>query len=87
MVDSADKDRFVEAKKELTSVLTDERLAHVPVAVLANKCDRKEAIPVDDVAKALELPARAELLQIFECSVTRGIGYEEAFRWLSSHIG
>jgi small GTP-binding protein len=53
VVDSADADRFAEARKELEWVLEDDEMRGVPVVVLANKQDLPNAKNSSDVASAL----------------------------------
>ena len=44
MVDSSDRDRVEEAGRELTAVLEDSDMKEIPVAVLGNKQDRRDAM-------------------------------------------
>ena len=53
VVDSADPERFDEAKKELEWVLEDDEMRGVPVVVLANKQDLPNAKSSSDVGSAL----------------------------------
>ncbi len=49
LVDSADRDRFPESKKELDALLSDDSLATVPVLVLGNKIDLPTAAGEDEL--------------------------------------
>ncbi len=44
VVDSADKERFEESKKELETILQSEELAKIPIVILGNKIDKREAV-------------------------------------------
>mgnify|MGYP000856842999 CR=1 FL=1 len=90
MVDSTDVRRFEEAKEELEDILEDEEVFDKPVLILSNKIDRKDATLLDDVVKALDVerewPERTAPIKIFEISIVKGLGYEEAFQWLAAQI-
>ena len=90
VVDSADVQRFEEAKEELEWVLEESINNDKPVVILSNKIDRKDATLLDDVVKALavekEWPERSAPMKIFEISVVKGLGYEQAFQWLAQQI-
>jgi GTPase SAR1 family protein len=49
----SDKDRFEENKEEFQKLLKDERLIYVPVCVMANKQDKKDAIDDEQVIEVL----------------------------------
>lgn len=49
LVDSNDRDRFPEAKRELDSLLSDDGLANVPFLVLGNKIDIPTASSEDEL--------------------------------------
>ena len=57
VVDSADKERIIEAKEELFWILDSDEMRGVPVVVLANKQDLPSAIQPSEVANRLGLPS------------------------------
>jgi len=96
MVDAADPDRFMEARKELNNLLEIDALKDVPFLVLGNKIDRPECASEHAFKYALGLTmttgkeiGRSEdvrSLEVFMCSVVRRSGFGEGFRWLSRQI-
>ena len=44
VVDSSDKERFEESKKELDTILQSEELPKIPIVILGNKIDKREAV-------------------------------------------
>lgn len=96
-VDASDPSRFGEAKKELSSLLSDEILKNVPFLILGNKIDRDTAVSRDSLISALELynmtpldvakvPQGMRPIQLFMCSVKNKSGYASGFKWLSNFI-
>ena len=55
LVDSVDKERFSESKKELDGLLSDDSLATVPFLVLGNKIDIPHAASEDELRHHLGL--------------------------------
>lgn len=53
MVDSADAEKFEEAKTQLHDLLSKPPLANIPLLVLGNKNDLPEAIGVDELIEKL----------------------------------
>eukprot|EP00891_Asterochloris_glomerata_P002560 jgi/Astpho2/2560/fgenesh1_pm.00048_%23_30_t len=99
LVDALDRERFVEAKKELDSLLSDDGLTKVPFLVLGNKIDVPQAASEDELRMHLGLTnftsgkgksdqkdSGMRPIEIFMCSVVRRMGYGEGFRWLSQYI-
>ena len=97
LVDAEDKERFPEAKKELSELLAQEELAHVPFAVLGNKIDLPGAASEQELRIQLNLvdtfgkdnfdnPSGIRPVELFMCSVSKKIGYTDAFNWISHFI-
>lgn len=98
LVDSVDKERFPESKKELDGLLSDDSLATVPFLVLGNKIDVPQAASEEELRHCLGLSGyttgkgkvalqeNIRPIEVFMCSVVRRMGYGEGFRWLSQYI-
>lgn len=98
LVDSADRERFSESKKELDALLSDDSLSTVPVLVLGNKIDLPIAASEDELRQCLGLTyttgkgkvsidnAKLRPNEVFMCSVVKRMGYAEGFRWVSQYI-
>merc|ERR1711865_79452 len=55
VIDSSDRKRLEETSEELHKLLEEDKLAGVPLLVLANKQDLLNAVPADEVAEGLGL--------------------------------
>jgi GTP-binding protein SAR1 len=98
LVDAADRDRFDESKKELDSLMASPELTKVPVVILGNKIDKKEACNEDELRDVFGLGTKSQWgsekineidgrpIDIFMCSVAKKTGYAEGFRWLSKFL-
>eukprot|EP00162_Nutomonas_longa_P012829 comp21286_c0_seq1/m.45603 comp21286_c0_seq1/g.45603 ORF comp21286_c0_seq1/g.45603 comp21286_c0_seq1/m.45603 type:complete len:188 (-) comp21286_c0_seq1:64-627(-) len=89
IIDSADTERVGEAGNELRGVLDAEELANVPIAVLANKIDLESALPRERLITALGIENQIlnrRNVQLFPCSLFRGVGYENALQWIGDCI-
>jgi len=97
LVDSIDRGRFPEAKKELDSLLTTEELQDVPFLVLGNKIDMPTAASEEELKFELGLMdtygkdkgpdgTGARPIELYMCSVMRRMGYADGFKWLSQFL-
>jgi len=99
IVDAADKTRFQEAREELSGLLEDQALASVPFVVLGNKIDIPVAASEEELRYSLGLqshmtygrdPKKGQSnvrpVELFMVSVVKGMGYAEAFQWLSGFL-
>lgn len=90
LVDAADPKRFQEAKLELENVLNTPELAKIPLAILGNKIDRSEAVREDEIKEALDfntIVAKSDRpMELFMCSVSKKVGYANAFNWISNYL-
>jgi len=91
IVDSCDRDRFLEAALELHKLLAASALpAGTPVLILGNKGDLPHSATQEELYWGLgldELFKKGDRpLGLFMCSVFERRGYLEGFDWLSQHI-
>ena len=98
MIDAADKERFEESKTELNDILTAPELAKIPIVLLGNKIDKKEAVSDEDLRLALGLSTKTQYgiqkapevegrtIELFMCSVVKKTGYADAFEWLTKYL-
>lgn len=99
LIDVWDRQRLVESKAELDSLLSDEQVMNCPVLILGNKIDKIGALGEQEMRQIFNLNgittgkgtvARSDLsgrpMELFMCSVLKREGYGEAFRWLSQYL-
>lgn len=94
MVDAYDRGRFAESKVQLDALLTDGRLAEVPIVVLANKIDLPRAASESEVRQALGMvhtsgkggSTHGRPIELFMCSVVQRSGYADGIRWLANFL-
>jgi ADP-ribosylation factor-like protein 3 len=88
VIDSADKQRMEESAAELDQLLEEEKLAGVPLLVLANKQDLVGAATSQEIATLLHLHSlRDRRWQIQPCSAKTGAGLMEAMQWVTTILG
>lgn len=99
LIDVWDRNRLVESKAELDSLLLDEQVMNCPVLILGNKIDKIGALGEQEVRQIFNLNgittgkgnvSKSDIsgrpMELFMCSVIKREGYGEAFRWLSQYL-
>lgn len=88
VVDSSDRNRITDCKRELDGILKQERLAGASLLVFANKQDIVGAMTGEEIAAALDLNAITKRhWAIIPCSAANRSGIEDGFSWIVSDIG
>ncbi|EAY15972.1 ADP-ribosylation factor At2g18390, putative [Trichomonas vaginalis G3] len=88
VVDSTDRNRIPDCKKELDSVLQQERLAGASLLIFANKQDINGAMKPEEIAQLLDLNAiNKRHWSIQKCSAKSREGIENGFNWIIEDIG
>jgi ADP-ribosylation factor-like protein 3 len=87
VVDSADTTRLEEVSRELSALLTEEKLAGVPLLVYANKQDLMGALSSADISTGLNLSAiTGRSWTIQACSAKSGDGLDDGMSWIVEHV-
>lgn len=88
VMDSSDRDRLNEARKELENTLKSTQLRGRPLVLLANKQDVNGALTVTEIKDGFNMrkicAGRDWFVQ--PCSATVGFGIEEAFRRVAQMV-
>lgn len=72
---------------ELAALLQNEKLAGIPVLILANKQDLATAMPADEITIELELHSiRNRDWHIQNCSALNGSGIDDGLHWMVQSI-
>jgi len=87
VVDSADRRRLQDCKKELHGLLQEERLLGATLLVFANKQDLQGALTVEDIKTTLQLDdIKSHHWQIISCSAVTGENLLDGMDWLLQDI-
>ncbi len=87
VVDSADRQRIDEARRELHRILSDKEMKRTVLLVLANKQDLAEAMHPNEVAEKLQLETLPDRTWCVIASTAKtGRGLVEGLQWLSNSI-
>jgi len=99
LIDVWDRQRLLESKAELDSLLLDEQVMNCPTLILGNKIDKVNAMGEHEIRQIFGLDGlttgkgtvpRKDIngrpMELFMCSVLKREGYGEAFRWLSQYL-
>ena len=99
LIDCINRERFLEAKVELDSLLLDDQVPNCPVLILGNKIDITGAASEAEILEVFNLygqttgkgkVSRSELsarpLELFMCSILKRQGYGEGLNWISQYL-
>lgn len=87
VVDSNDRERMDSARDEMQKFLKEDELRDCIFLLLANKQDLENAMPLDEVKKALKFDEiKHDHKNAFSTVATTGDGLNEAIDWLSDTV-
>ena len=87
VVDSADRRRMEDCKRELHTLLAEERLLGATLLVFANKQDLPGSLSMEEIGEVLELEKiKSHHWQIVGCSAVTGQNLLQGVDWLLDDI-
>lgn len=87
VVDSCDKHRLQDCKRQLQEVLREERLLGATLLILANKQDVNNSLSSEEICQYLELDKiKSHHWKIFPCSAITGDNIITSIDWLFNDI-
>lgn len=90
VIDSSDKRRLLDCKKELENILTKEKLFGASLLILANKQDLTGALTAAQISEILELESnpiyKKREYKIVSCTATTGVGIDAGFDWIVQSV-
>lgn len=88
VVDSSDARRFEESAGELRELMAEDKLAGIPLLIMANKQDLMQAVEVDEMMKTImpEGSVKDRVFNVQACSAKEGTGLKEGMEWLVSNM-
>lgn len=87
VIDSADKERLDDCKKELYTILQEEKLASASLLIFANKQDLSSSLSIQSIYDFLELiNIENRHCKIVACSAVSGDGLHEGIDWIVQDI-
>ena len=83
VIDSADRSRLHEVARALKYLLTNDKLANIPMLLWANKQDLLNAMTPSEIVHALDLQLiKDRSFQVIGCSTRNKEGLEEGVDWI-----
>ena len=86
VVDCNDKDRAEESAEELGKLMKEEELSGLPLLVMANKQDLKDAISPKEVGEICGLSKEKRKWMIQGTSASTGQGLKEGLDWMAETL-
>jgi len=86
MIDAADPKKFSQAKKQLKNLLESPSLDKIPLLLLFNKCDLKEARNENEIIEILDLKGLGDRdIGYYEISCKNVANIDKTLDWLIKH--
>jgi ADP-ribosylation factor-like protein 8 len=86
VLDSADSEKFDQAKAELHNLLEKPQLSSIPLLVLGNKNDLPESLKVDQVIDKMELKSITNReVSCYSISAKNQVNIDVTLQWLIKH--
>ncbi|KAL7413119.1 ARF/SAR [Mrakia frigida] len=87
VVDSGDRLRMEDCKRELESLLVEDRLAGATLLIFANKQDVRNSMSSAEIKEALDLPSiKSHRWRIQPCSAVTGENLVEGLDWVVNDV-
>ena len=98
LVDAAAPERFEESKTELDGILNQPELASVPICILGNKIDCKNAVGEEELRLVMGCATQNQFgvqkvdiidnrpIEVFMCSIASQTGYAKGFKWIGDFL-
>ena len=98
IVDTADSSRFEESQREFQEIIKNEELKDIPIVIMGNKIDKREARPEEELLQVFGLKMQSSFgtqiltelegkpVKLFMCSVVKKTGIKESFDWLTTKL-
>mmetsp|Transcript_11208 Transcript_11208/g.16131 ORF Transcript_11208/g.16131 Transcript_11208/m.16131 type:complete len:187 (+) Transcript_11208:29-589(+) len=89
VVDSSDRDRLQNCKKEFFDLMQQEKLAGISILIFANKQDLESAMSAEEIEEILELRSArfaCHHWSIHACSAVTGKGLLSGINWMVNDI-
>lgn len=82
------EDEVKQAKALIQSIAREPEVRDKPFLVLANKCDREDALPIPEVMEVFDLEStfKGRVWQLQRCSAITAEGLKPAVAWLVSKV-
>lgn len=88
VVDSADEEKFEQAKKELHDLISKPQLANIPLLVLGNKNDLEGAVSLEELINIMGLNSiQGREVCCYSISAKDNVNIDITLDWLIKHAG
>jgi len=86
VVDSADPEKFDNAKKELQDLISKPQLQGIPLLILGNKNDLPESVGAEEIIKIMDLEAiQGRDVCCYSISAKNNVNIDRVLEWLIKH--